>query len=298
MTDQQRYGGLTCDEVRDLAGSFVLGALDADAEAAVREHLASCPEAHDEIEELSGALPVLAASAPVVEPPTALKARVLAAAQADLDERIAASVVTAATAPAATAPAATTAAAAPIATAAGAANAAEPVPFPTQADSERRRRSTVSWVLAIAAVVAIALLGVSNLLLRSQLDQSQAYQQSVQAVIDSASKPGSLTAVLTASGGSGTGLAAIDSTGAVTMAMQDLAPTSGQQVYEAWAIGGDGVPVPIGSFQVGNGRTGTMSASGVTASNGTVLALTLEAGPGAKAPTLPIISKGVATTQG
>ena len=127
MTDQQRYGGLTCDEVRDLAGSFVLGALDADAEAAVREHLAMCPEAHDEIEELSGALPVLAASAPVVEPPTELKARVLAAAQADLDERIAASVVTAATAPAATAP--------------GAATAAEPVPFPTQADSERRRRS-------------------------------------------------------------------------------------------------------------------------------------------------------------
>jgi anti-sigma-K factor RskA len=79
--------------------------------------------------------------------------------------------------------------------------------------------------------------------------------------------------------------------------MQDLAPTSGNQVYEAWAIGGDGVPVPIGSFQVGNAGTGSMSASGVTATSGAVLALTLEAGPGATAPTLPIISKGVATGQ-
>jgi anti-sigma-K factor RskA len=110
-------------------------------------------------------------------------------------------------------------------------------------------------------------------------------------------KPGSLTAVLTADGGTGTGLAAIDSSGAVTMAMQDLAPTSGNQVYEAWAIGGDGVPVPIGSFQVGNTGTGSMTASGVPASNGSILALTLEAGPGATTPTLPIISKGIATGQ-
>jgi len=81
------------------------------------------------------------------------------------------------------------------------------------------------------------------------------------------------------------------------MAMQDLAPTAGGQVYEAWVIGRDGVPVPIGSFQVGNTGTGSMSGSGVTATSGAVLALTLEAGPGATTPTLPIISKGVATGQ-
>ena len=283
MTDQQRYGGLTCDEVREVAGSFVLGALGADDAAAVREHLATCPEAHDEIAQLGGVLPVLAASVRVIEPPNGLKARILAAAQADLDERNAA-------APGPMARAATTTAGATV---------SQPVPFPGPTERERRqRRSAARWVLAIAAVVAIALLGVSNLLLRSQLDQSQAYQQSVQFVIDAAAKPGSLTAVLSASGGTGTGLAAIDSSGAVTMAMQDLAPTSGQQVYEAWVIGGNGVPVPIGSFQVGSGRTGTMTANGVNASSGAVLALTLEPGPGATTPTLPIISKGVATGQG
>jgi len=285
--DRTDRGGLTCDEVRDLAGSFVLDALDADEAAAVREHLATCPEAHEEIAELGGVVPVLAASVPVVEPPPGLKARVLAAAQADLDDRTRASALLAeeATAAGAVGPAGTSEAAAPIA-------------FPGPAERERRRRRPVAaWALGIAAVVAIALLGASTLVLRSQLDQAQAYQQSVQAVLDVAAKPGSLTAVLTADGGTGTGLAAIDSAGAVTMAMQDLAPTAGGQVYEAWVIGGDGVPVPIGSFQVGNTGTGSMSGSGVTATSGAVLALTLEAGPGATTPTLPIISKGVATGQ-
>ena len=272
MTDDRTYGGLTCDEVRDLAGSFVLDALDADEAAAVREHLATCPDSHEEMAELGGVVPVLAASVPIVEPPAGLKDRVLAAAQADLDER--------------------TRAGAP------AARVAEPIPFPGPAERERRqRRSVASWVLGIAAVVAIALLGVSNLLLRAQLDQSQSYQQSVQAVLDVSAKPGSLTAVLTPDGGTGTGLAAIDPAGGVTMAMQDLAPTAGNQVYEAWVIGGDGVPVPIGSFQVGNSGTGSMTASGVPAANGSILALTLEAGPGATTPTLPIISKGVAAGQ-
>ena len=288
MTDDRTdRGGLTCDEVRDLAGSFVLDALDADEAAAVREHLATCPEAHEEIAELGGVVPVLAASVPVVEPPAGLKARVLAAAQADLEDRTRAS-----------APLAEEATAAGAVGPAGTSEAAAPIAFPGPADRERRRRRPVAaWALGIAAVVAIALLGASTLVLRSQLDQAQAYQQSVQAVLDVAAKPGSLTAVLTADGGTGTGLAAIDSAGAVTMAMQDLAPTAGGQVYEAWVIGGDGVPVPIGSFQVGNTGTGSMSGSGVTATSGAVLALTLEAGPGATTPTLPIISKGVATGQ-
>jgi len=285
--DRTDRGGLTCNEVRDLAGSFVLDALDADEAAAVREHLATCPEAHEEIAELGGVVPVLAASVPVVEPPAGLKARVLAAAQADLEDRTRAS-----------APLAEEATAAGAVGPAGTSEAAAPIAFPGPAERERRgRRPVAAWALGIAAVVAIALLGASTLVLRSQLDQAQAYQQSVQAVLDVAAKPGSLTAVLTADGGTGTGLAAIDSAGAVTMAMQDLAPTAGGQVYEAWVIGGDGVPVPIGSFQVGNTGTGSMSGSGVTATSGAVLALTLEAGPGATTPTLPIISKGVATGQ-
>ena len=58
MTDLPS-GGLTCDEVRDLAAPFVLGALDADEQGAVREHLATCAEPHPEFAELGSVVPAL-----------------------------------------------------------------------------------------------------------------------------------------------------------------------------------------------------------------------------------------------
>jgi anti-sigma-K factor RskA len=104
--------------------------------------------------------------------------------------------------------------------------------------------------------------------------------------------------VLLPAGGTGNGLAAVSAAGKVTIAMQDLAPTKGDTVYEAWVIGSDGKPVPLGSFKVGTSETGTLAANGVPVEPGIVLALTLEPGPGATAPTLPIISKGVAGPAG
>ena len=84
------FGGvreMTCDDVREMAGAFVLGALEPDDEAAVRAHLATCPEAHDEMGELGGAVAALAETVPQVEPPAALKGRIMAAAAADLGTR-------------------------------------------------------------------------------------------------------------------------------------------------------------------------------------------------------------------
>ena len=92
---------MTCDEIRDLAPGFALGALDPDQERAVREHLATCPEAHEEIAAFAGVVPVIAGSAREVEPPAALRGRIMAAAAADLEER------TRASAPAEAAPATT-----------------------------------------------------------------------------------------------------------------------------------------------------------------------------------------------
>jgi anti-sigma-K factor RskA len=80
--------------------------------------------------------------------------------------------------------------------------------------------------------------------------------------------------------------------------MRNLAPTSGAGVYEAWVIGSDGLPVPLGAFQVGKDGTAAFQASGLPTSSGIVLALTLEPGPGATTPTMPIISKGVAAAAG
>ena len=263
---------LTHDEVVEMAGAFVLGALNPADEAAVRAHLATCQEPHEEIAELGGVLPALAESVPMVEPPADLKARIMAAAAADLAAR----------------------------EGSGAPGASEPSAFPTATEREARRARTSAgtWILRVAAVLAIVALGGWNLLLQNQLNAAKTYEQSVAAVLEAAAAPGSLTAILTADGGTGSGLAAVSATGEVTLAMQDLAPTSGDTVYEAWVIGSDNVPVPMGSFKVGSTGSASFEADGVPSTSGIVLALTLEPAPGAKTPTMPIISKGVATAAG
>ena len=279
---------LTCDEVRDMAGAFVLGALDASDQAAVRTHLATCGQAHEEIAELGAVVPAFAEVVPVVEPPEGLKVRIMAAAAADLAARGGASRVAAAKAPVAAA-----VAEAPV-------PAATPFAFPSAEEraARRARSSTGGWMLRIAAVLAIAVLGGWNLLLQNDLGVAQRYERNVAAVLDTAAQPGSLTAILTADGGTGSGLAAVDAQGDVAIAMRDLAPTSGNAVYEAWVIASDGVPVPLGSFKVGDAGIAYFEGAGLPATGGIVLALTLEPGPGATTPTMPIISKGVATSPG
>lgn len=271
MSDPVRPTELTCDDVRDMAGSFVLGALPAVEAAAVRVHLAFCADAHREIAELGSVLPVLDVSVVQVEPSEALKGRILAAAKAEP----------------------------------GPIPAVAPIPFPT-ADQQAERvaakpkpgTSTLGWVMRIAAVVAIVTLAGWNLLLQSQLTDAQRYEQDVAAVVQAAQQPGAVAAILSPDGGTGSGIAAITETGDVTLAMHDLAPTSGDQVYEAWVIGSDGVPLPVGAFQVGRGGTAFLIGEATPASDGLILALTLEPALGATTPTMPIISKGVATPAG
>ena len=289
MTQQQHLQPppLSCDDVRELAAPFVLGALDTAEDDAVRAHLATCSDAHAEIAELAVVLPVLDGSAPQMEPPASLKVRLMAAAAADLASRT----------PVVASTAGPTGASA-------AAPAAAPLVFPTASQREARaaargRPSMGSWALRIAAVLAIALVGGWNLLLQGQLTEARTYEQNVAAVLNVAGQPGSLTAVLTAEGGAGpSGLAAVGGDGAVTLAMRALAPTSGAQVYEAWVIGSDGAPVPLGGFQVGQTGTAFFQGNGLPTEPGIVLALTLEPGPGATTPTSPIVSLGTASAAG
>ena len=282
---------LTCDEVREMAGAYVLGALGVTDEEAVRAHLVAHVEAHPEIAELGAVIPALVEIVPIVEPPEGLKARILAAAAADLAARADATAPSPTAAPTAPSPpAAPTTRSMP----------AEPIAFPSAVERASRRTPTsgAGWILRIAAVLAIAVLGGWNILLQSQLTAAQRYERSVASVLETAAKPGSVTAILTADGGTGSGLAAVDANGQVVIAMRDLAPTSGNSVYEAWVIGSDGVPVPFGNFKVDSTGTGYLEASGVPAAPGILLALTHEPGPGATTPTPPIISKGVATAPG
>ena len=269
--DPVRPGGLTCDEVRDLAASFVLDALEPAQMDAVREHLATCADPHVEMGELAGVLPVLDESIPLVEPPSSLKARVMAAAAADLEARRGAAAI------------------APEEPRVPSADVIRPLP--------RRPTSLRAWALGIAAVLAIVALGGWNYSLQQQLNDARAYEQQVATVLDAAQRPGSLTAVMRADQANGpNGLAAVTSDGVALIAMRDLAPTSGSEVYEAWVIASDGVPVALGELQLRPGGVGYLQAGGLPAESGIVLALTREPGPGATAPSSDPVSVGTATT--
>jgi hypothetical protein len=239
----------------------------------VRLHLAECPEAHAEFEELGSVLPALLASVDQVEPSEALLGRILAAARADQADR------TRAVAPA--------------------------VPrrdigsAPSLLDrlGLGSSRSRPAWVaLGIAAVLAVVVLGSLDLQLEASNQELAAYQRGAAAVIDAASRPGAQLAVLAASSPSSpaAGIAAVRPDGMVAIAMRGLAPTRGSQVYEAWLVAGSSAPVPIGGFQVGGSGSGTLLSTNATPSPGVVVALTLEPGPGATSPTLPLIASGAA----
>jgi hypothetical protein len=271
-------GGLTCDEVRDLAASFVLDALPENEMTAVREHLSSCPEAHSEIAELGSVVPVLNAAVQPAEPPAALKDRIMAAAAADLEARRAAAARTADERTAAESPAPDRG------------PAAAPVPIASA------RQPRWSWALGIAAVLAIVLLGSWNLSLQSQLNDAQAYERSVASVLETARGPGALTAVMASPAGDGpTGFAAVAQDGRMRIAMRQLAPTTGTEVYEAWVIEPDTPPVPLGGFRVGSDGAGYLEATGVPPEPGIILALTREPRAGATAPSSDPVSVGTAT---
>jgi hypothetical protein len=266
--------GLSHEEAVELAAPFVLGALEPDEEAAVREHLRSCSESHAEFDELGSVVPALAEAVEPVEPPAALKGRILAAAAADRAPDVPVAVAAPAPAPAP-------------------AQAAAPAPIPIEA--HRRGPTPISWFLVAAAGIAIVALVAVNLLTLGRLNSSEQFGRDVAAVLEAGAQPGAVTAVLApAEAGGPRGLAAVGSAGEVTMAVQDLAPTTGTEVYEGWAIVGDAAPVPVGSFTVGDSGTGRLDGSGVPAQPGMTIALTREPGPGAQTPTLPILTAGTA----
>jgi anti-sigma factor RsiW len=265
---------MTHEIARGLAAAYVLGALEPAEETAVREHLRTCQEPHDEFAELGGVVPYLAElpGLQLVEPPPSLRDRIMAAAAADLAEPAPVGV-----------PGST-------------------VPFPSapervqRAERTRRGAGTLGWAARIAAVVAIVVLGGWNLVLQGQLSDARAYDRAVAAVIDAAGKPGNQTVVLTPTkDGRGAGIAAVAADGSVVLAMRDLPATTGTQVYEAWVIVGQAAPVPVGGFSVGPSGTAAFTTTPVTTPPGSTIALSLEPSAGSTTPRGTIVATGVST---
>jgi hypothetical protein len=275
---------MTHEQAIDLAPLYVLDALSDAEAAAVREHLATCPESHAAFEQLGGVVPYLLddPATELVEPPAALGARIMAAATADLESRQ---------------------------PRAASADLPAPIPFPADGDRASRVQPTrtgtppLEWAFRIAAVVAIAVLGAWSLVLTRQVNdlqqqqaQAEQYRDAVSAVLDVAAQPGSLTALLAPQESGGPrGIAAVASDGSIQFAMQDLAPTSGTQVYETWAILPGSNPVPLGSFTVDASGTASFTSKQGPTGPGMAVAVSREPQAGATAPT-KVVSAGVTTT--
>jgi len=73
---------MNCDEVEDLIGAYVLGALPAESLSDIGEHLATCAN-HPEAAELQTVAAALAFAAPEADPSPALKTRLMAAVRAE-----------------------------------------------------------------------------------------------------------------------------------------------------------------------------------------------------------------------
>ena len=285
---EREFAGLRCSDVLDLSGAFVLNALTPDEAAAVRMHVAACPEAHAEVMELGAVVPALFETIDQVEAPAGLKVRILAAAAAEqaADRQRAVDTQRALDAQHIddTQP------------------TLEPDPA---ADTVRRgwdfgglfRRPI--WAGLAAAAIAIAIgLGALNLQQQTEIDGLIAYRNGVVEVLEEAARPGAQLAVLTApeNAPGPTGLAAVGADGSVAMVMRDLAPTAGTQVYEAWLIGAEGTPIPIGSFRVNDSRTASFTTARASLGPGVTVALSLEPRAGATTPTV-VVALGAAQAQ-
>lgn len=285
-------GGLHCAEAEDLSASFVLGALEPAEAETVRAHLAGCPEAHPEFAELGAATVALLETVELVEPPSSLKGRILAAAAAE--------------APGVADTQRTVDPQRAVADTQRVVDPGRPIDTPRAIDTQRATdtqrggwasvfRRPVWAGVAMAAVVAVVALGAWNVALRSDVDGLTAYRNGVAAVLQAAARPDAQLAVLAAPDDPAgpSGLAAVGGDGSIALVMRDLAPTAGTEVYEAWLIVGTNAPIPIGSFTVGTTRTATFATNHVPFP-GVTLALTREPGPNATTPTMPIIAAGAA----
>lgn len=265
---------LNCDEADDLAGLYVLGALEGADQAAVRNHLATCVHPHPLFAELGGTLPALQITIEPMEPPANLRTRVLAAVAAAPQVPVA---ETAAVAPAAVVPA----------------RMAEPISLA----AERERRASGlgrSWrtALSAAAVLLIVVLGATSVAFQRQASDAEQRANTLSAAIAASLDPSSAVASLRGSGvaASAAGFAAFPKSGTGYLVIHGLPQVPSDKTYEAWFLAGK---TPYPSVLITPTADGLVVISGLTATQGAdAMALTIEPAGGGQTPTGDVVVIG------
>ena len=258
---------LTCDELSELAGLYVLDALEPAEREQVRAHLATCAEAHAEIRELGGVIPALASLPEPIESPPDLKARVMAAVAA---EPRSAAVAT------------------PVADSVAARRQrpvfGEPLQLPARA--AWRPAAWASWGAAVAAVLVLAVVGVWALGIQARADETARRDAILSEAVAAFSQSGSSVAVLRPSGTgttSGSGFAAVTADGKAYVVMVGLPEAPTGMTYQAWFIH-DNQPISAGLMTVDQDGYAVMTNASPPAGI-QVVALTVEAAGGSEQPT-------------
>lgn len=269
---------MTCEDLEELSGAYVLDAITPEERQEADEHLAQCPKCTQLIKELRSVVDFLPLTVPQVEPSPALKERILSA----INDKN--STATPASQPI------------PI-------TARPPAerPTPIRRQPVRRRSAWQRWgtpVVAAAAVLFFLLSGgltAWNISLQQQQNSLQqqniVLQQRVNSIAGNAPTSYSIKGV--AAGSQITGNVTYFPQQDITVIkIQGLRKTEGTQVYQGWLIQGK-QPVSIGLLNIQNGIA-TIDYPG-NVQQFDAAAISIEAGPQATplTPKGPVLAEGL-----
>jgi hypothetical protein len=264
---------VTHAEAAELAGLYVLDALEAAERESVRRHLADCPMPHPEFAEVGSVVPALGQLIEPLDAPPELRQRVLSAIADD-----------------AAADAARTGTPAPAATPVWELDPGPTGRRATSAGQAVRQPSWLGWAAA-AAVLVIAVLGAWSVLLQARTSELEQRSALIADAIAASTAQGSAVATLrgTGSAAGASGFAAFTAEGEGYIVLVGLPPAPAGQTYQAWYLV-DGQPFSAGIASVG--PDGYALLSGVERMPGTeLIAFTIEQAGGVDQPTTdPIVT--------
>ena len=275
---------MTHEEYKEMLAPYALGALEVAEARLLEEHLRNCRECPSEVAEWSDAAAALALSAPAVEPPVELRARILESVRntpQNAVEREAGGSETVSTD--------------------DAQNVASNV-IQMPLDVRRRMRAPL-WFGAIAASIAIIALAASLFVVWKRLnrlqDQMERERRTAEALAKELSDEREMRELLTAPGVRMTQLAGLGAaqsasaklavdpqTGRAMLFAYNLPPAPAGKAYQLWFIADLKHPVPGAVFNTDQrGRAVMRDQVPEAGRNASVFAVTLEPAGGVSAPT-------------
>lgn len=249
---------MTCEELEELSGAYVLDAITPEERREADEHLAQCPNCPQIISELRSVVDLLPLSVPQIDPSPALKERVLAAIR-DTQSTVA--------------------------------QPAQPIaltPRPQRQPQPMRRRSAWQrWGTPLIAAAAVIFFLLSGGLTAWNIS----LQHQISALAGNAPVTYTMKGLATNSNITGD-VTYFPQQDITVIKVHGLRQTQGAQVYQGWLIQGK-QPVSIGLLNINNG-VATIDYPGNVKSFDAA-AISIEAGPQATplSPKGPVLAEGL-----